>query len=133
MIDPMRQINIDNSGGGQGLNGVMFNWKDGTDVRRGTHYLLPHPNNSETSPQVEAFLKTTGAYQLLAEDLCQSLLPCYFRNVHQLLPIIDAQTFLQAYNQSKYAGISLLLLWSIFFRKRKCKAQRIYLGVIKLT
>lgn len=106
---------IDDSGGGQGLNGFMFDFNDGGDVRRDTHYLLPHPTSSEMSPQQEAFLKSTGAYQLPAEDICSSLLRCYFRNVHQLLPIIDAQMLLQRYHQNGCGSISLLLLWSIFF------------------
>ena len=115
---------IDDLGGEQGLNGFMFDLNDGTDVRRGTHYLLPHPNSSEMPPQEEAFLEKAGAYQLPAEHICNALLRCYFRNVHQLLPIIDAQTFLQEYGQNRFANTSLLLLWSIFFASSNVRHKR---------
>ncbi|KAF9885366.1 hypothetical protein FE257_012983 [Aspergillus nanangensis] len=102
-------------GGGQGLHGFMFDLHHGTDVRRGTHYLLPQPSSSKMSPHEDAFLKQAGTFQLPAQDICISLLRCYFGNVHQLLPIIDVQAFLQQYHQQGPESISLLLLWSIFF------------------
>ncbi|KAL3441400.1 fungal-specific transcription factor domain-containing protein [Aspergillus insuetus] len=102
-------------GGGQGLDGVFFDFDDGTCARTSTHFLIPPATSSKLLPQETAFIQSIGAFELPNGDVCKALLRCYFRNVHQLLPIIDARALLEEYHENEYANISLLLIWSIFF------------------
>lgn len=106
---------LTNSGGRQGLGGFMFDICEGPVAPRNTHYLLPLSKNTRIPPEDEAYLKNLGAFNLPEKDICNALLRCYLRNVHQLLPIIDLGAFLTEYLEHGPEEMSLLLLWSVLF------------------
>ena len=93
----------------------MFDICDGPATPRNTHFLLPLPKGTTISPEEKSYLNSLGAFDLPDNDVCSSLIRCYFRNVHQLLPVIDAQEFLANYLGPDSDNMSLLLIWSIFF------------------
>ncbi|KAI5460766.1 fungal-specific transcription factor domain-containing protein [Mariannaea sp. PMI_226] len=93
----------------------MFDICEGPSTPRNTHYLLPLSRRTAVPPEEKSYLNSLGALDLPDKDVCSSLLRCYFRNVHQLLPIIDTQEVLANYLGPGPENMSLLLLWSIFF------------------
>jgi hypothetical protein len=93
----------------------MFEICEGPESTRNTHYLLPLSKRVAVPPEEEAYLHSLGSLDLPDRDVCSSLIRCYFRNVHQLLPVIDAQELLANYLGPGPENMSLLLLWSIFF------------------
>lgn len=78
---------------------------------KGQHYAVPaHSYRAKRTYRRQSL----PARQLPAPHIQQELLRCFFRYVWPLLPVIDLQTFLNAYIYEP-ANVSDLLLWSIFF------------------
>jgi hypothetical protein len=81
---------------------------------QGGHFLVPEPVINSQQPEDLAFLWAKGSFSILADEVCDTLLQCYFRYIHPFLPIINARSFLNQYANGGPRRISSLLLWSMF-------------------
>lgn len=61
-----------------------------------------------------AYAEAKGCYSLPSQQVCESLIYCYFHYVHTTLPVVDVTDFLEHYHERGFQNASLLLLWSIF-------------------
>jgi hypothetical protein len=98
------------TGDKQGLGGFIFETCNDIDISPGTHVLLGTPPRRD-----RVGIRPTGSQDLPSKEVCFQLIQCYFRHVHQLMPIIDAAEFLETFCTEGCEGINLLLLWSMFF------------------
>lgn len=78
------------------------------------HYLVPRASKKTKKSEDLSYLRIKGAFSTPSKELCDALICTYFRHVHPLLPIIDAQSFLDQYLRHGCQNINLLLLWSMF-------------------
>jgi len=107
--------NLTWTGDKQGLGGFVFDICNPGDSQRGTHYLVPRASTKVRRPEDLAYLRIKGAFSMPSGEVCDELVRCYFHHVHQFLPIINAQSFLEQYVRHGCQNVSLLLLWSMFF------------------
>ncbi|KAH8800627.1 fungal-specific transcription factor domain-containing protein [Xylogone sp. PMI_703] len=87
---------------------------NGGSSSRGSHFLVPKAVINSQQPEDLAYLWAKGAFSIPSEEVCGSLLQCYFRHVHPFLPIIDVTNFINQYDNGGPRRISALLLWSMF-------------------
>lgn len=76
-------------------------------------YLLPRQADISWKPHELEYLRHQGAFAALPDEVCDSLVRCYFHHVHFFLPIVDAASFLTEYENNGRQNISLLLFWSM--------------------
>ncbi|CEJ83047.1 hypothetical protein VHEMI03079 [[Torrubiella] hemipterigena] len=97
---------------------------DGRGPRLSVYHLChpqspdkPSPAHTKTvsthKPHELEYLRLSGAFTLLPEDLYADLIRTYFHHVHFSLPIIDAARFLTEFHSNGTRNISPLLLWSM--------------------
>lgn len=81
------------------------------DARPFQHLRATH---AERKPYEIEYMRHTGAFQPLRQDVCDDLVRCYFEHVHFFLPVVNAPEFLNEYEQSGCQQVSPLLCWSMF-------------------
>ncbi|KAK5700337.1 hypothetical protein LTR17_023012 [Elasticomyces elasticus] len=84
-------------------------------TQRGSHYLVPRTSKKTKGSEDLSYLRSKGAFSLPSKELPDELICLYFRHVHPLVPIVDAQSFLHQYLEHGTQDVNLLLLWSMFF------------------
>lgn len=78
------------------------------------HFNVPRAPGELLKPEDLHYLKIKGCFSLPDDDICDSIIQCYFRFFHPGFPIIDATSFSDAYVAGGIKAINLLLVWSIF-------------------
>lgn len=78
------------------------------------HYLVPEPKRRQLSPEELACLQAKGAFSTESDELRNELLALFFDYVYPILPIVDPYEFYRRYDAGGTAGISPLLLQSMF-------------------
>jgi hypothetical protein len=81
---------------------------------RGKHYLIPRSTVKALSPEDLRYLKAKGVFSLPEENICESLLRCFFHHVHPNTPVVDVKSVLGYYLDGGAKKVNLLLLWSMF-------------------
>lgn len=90
-------------------------------------YHLCHPQTPDTpspapakkktasahQPHELEYLRISGAFTPLPDDVYADLIRTYFHHVHFSLPIINAASFLTEFHSHGTRNISPLLLWSM--------------------
>ena len=91
--------------------------------QRDSYYLVPRTSKKTKNSEDLSYLRSKGAFSVPSEELCDELICSYFRHVHPLVPIVDAQSFLHQYLEHGYQNVNLLLLWSMFFAAANVSIQ----------
>ncbi|KAL4910973.1 hypothetical protein BDW74DRAFT_172427 [Aspergillus multicolor] len=79
------------------------------------HLLIPSRVPTSLSDQDRHYLASKGVFNLPSSDTCQCLLQAYFRHVHTIMPIIEADQILHLFQTGRLHEYNLLLVWSVFF------------------
>lgn len=61
------------------------------------------------------YLASKGVFTLPGKEACDSLIRAYFRHVHPIMPIIEADQLLGAVAAGRLGDYNVLLMWSVFF------------------
>lgn len=84
------------------------------------HLLLPMHMpaaslSDSLSDQDRQYLASKGVFTLPGKEACDSLIRAYFRHVHPIMPIIEADGLLGAVAAGRFEDYNVLLVWSVFF------------------
>ncbi|KAL4754157.1 hypothetical protein BDW72DRAFT_148268 [Aspergillus terricola var. indicus] len=79
------------------------------------HLFIPSRNSTSLSEEDRNYLASKGVFDLPSSDACQCLLQAYFRHVHTIMPIIEADQILHFFQARRLQEYNLLLVWSVFF------------------
>ncbi|KAL4765938.1 Zn(II)2Cys6 transcription factor [Aspergillus foveolatus] len=79
------------------------------------HLFIPSRNSTSLSEEDRNYLASKGVLNLPSSDACQCLLQAYFRHVHTIMPIIEADQILHFFQAGRLEQYNLLLVWSVFF------------------
>ncbi|PWY88639.1 hypothetical protein BO94DRAFT_515460 [Aspergillus sclerotioniger CBS 115572] len=79
------------------------------------HLLIPSHAPTSLSEEDRAYLTSKGVFSLPGEEACNSLLQAYFRHVHPIMPVIEADHILHFFHIGRLCEYNLLLVWSVFF------------------
>ncbi|KAL4740641.1 fungal-specific transcription factor domain-containing protein [Aspergillus similis] len=79
------------------------------------HLFIPSRNSTSLSEEDRNYLASKGVFDLPSSDACQCLLQAYFRHVHTIMPIIEADHILHFFQAGRLQEYNLLLVWSVFF------------------
>lgn len=82
---------------------------------KGLHHPVPvtTPRSRMDGESVSPGLSIATPF--LSKETSSELIRCFFHYVHPVLPILDAATFLHAYEFEWQRTIPDLLLWSVYF------------------
>ncbi|KAL5044010.1 hypothetical protein BDW71DRAFT_209616 [Aspergillus fruticulosus] len=79
------------------------------------HLFIPSRNSKSLSEEDRNYLASKGVFDLPSSDACQCLLQAYFRHVHTIMPIIEADQILHYFQTGRLQEYNLILVWSVFF------------------
>ncbi|KAL4998757.1 fungal-specific transcription factor domain-containing protein [Aspergillus recurvatus] len=79
------------------------------------HLFIPSRNSTSLSEEDRNYLASKGVFNLPSSDACQCLLQAYFRHVHTIMPIIEADQILHFFQGGRLQEYNLILVWSVFF------------------
>lgn len=79
------------------------------------HFLLPMHMPASLSDEDRRYLDSKGVFTLPGKEACYSLIRAYFRHVHPIMPIIEADRLLYAFRAGRLQDYNVLLVWSVFF------------------
>ncbi|OJJ84168.1 Zn(II)2Cys6 transcription factor [Aspergillus glaucus CBS 516.65] len=79
------------------------------------HLLLPMHMPASLSNEDKQYLANKGVFTLPGKEACDSLIRAYFRHVHPIMPIIEADQLLGAVAAGRLGDYNVLLVWSVFF------------------
>lgn len=79
------------------------------------HLFIPSRDSTSLSEEDRNYLASKGVLDLPSSDACQCLLQAYFRHVHTIMPIIEADQILHFFQAGRLQEYNLLLVWSVFF------------------
>ncbi|KAL4774361.1 fungal-specific transcription factor domain-containing protein [Aspergillus nidulans var. acristatus] len=79
------------------------------------HLFIPSRNSTSLSEEDRNYLASKGVLNLPSSDACQCLLQAYFRHVHTIMPIVEADQILRFFQAGRLQEYNLLLVWSVFF------------------
>ena len=79
------------------------------------HFLIPMHVSASLPDEDRMYLENKGVFTLPGKEACDSLIRAYFRHVHPIMPIIEADHLLNTLQNGKLKDYNVLLLWSIFF------------------
>lgn len=71
--------------------------------------------SSSLSSEDREYLASKGVFTLPGKEACDSLIRAYFRHVHPIMPIVEADGLLGAVAAGRLGGYNILLVWSVFF------------------
>ncbi|PYI32697.1 hypothetical protein BP00DRAFT_340861 [Aspergillus indologenus CBS 114.80] len=79
------------------------------------HFLIPSRATTSLSEEDRNYLASKGVFNLPSSEACHCLLQAYFRHVHTIMPIIEADQILHFFHAGRLHEFNLLLVWSVFF------------------
>ncbi|RAH70049.1 Zn(II)2Cys6 transcription factor [Aspergillus aculeatinus CBS 121060] len=79
------------------------------------HFLIPSRAATSLSAEDQNYLASKGVFNLPSSEACHCLLQAYFRHVHTIMPIIEADQILHFFHAGRLHEFNLLLVWSVFF------------------
>lgn len=79
------------------------------------HFLIPTRVTESLCEEDRNYLKSKGVFNLPSSEACEWLLQAYFRHVHPIVPIIEADQILYFFHAGRLHEYNLLLVWSVFF------------------
>ncbi|KAL4979726.1 fungal-specific transcription factor domain-containing protein [Aspergillus desertorum] len=79
------------------------------------HLFIRSRNSTSLSEEDRNYLASKGVFNLPSSDACQCLLQAYFRHVHTIMPIVEADQILHFFQAGRLQEYNLLLVWSVFF------------------
>ncbi|OJJ08292.1 hypothetical protein ASPVEDRAFT_143719 [Aspergillus versicolor CBS 583.65] len=79
------------------------------------HLLIPTRVTESLCEEDRNYLKSKGVFNLPSSEACECLLQAYFRHVHPIVPIIEADQILYFFHAGRLHEYNLLLVWSVFF------------------
>ncbi|RAL13070.1 Zn(II)2Cys6 transcription factor [Aspergillus homomorphus CBS 101889] len=79
------------------------------------HFLIPSRASTSLSEEDRNYLASKGVFNLPSSEACHCLLQAYFRHVHPIMPIIEADQILHFFHAGRLHEYNLLLVWSVFF------------------
>ncbi|RAK71132.1 Zn(II)2Cys6 transcription factor [Aspergillus fijiensis CBS 313.89] len=79
------------------------------------HFLIPSRAATTLSAEDQNYLASKGVFNLPSSEACHCLLQAYFRHVHTIMPIIEADQILHFFHAGRLHEFNLLLVWSVFF------------------
>lgn len=79
------------------------------------HLLLPMHMPASLSDQDRQYLASKGVFTLPGKEACDSMIRAYFRHVHPIMPIVEADGLLNAVAKGRLGDYNVLLVWSVFF------------------
>ena len=71
--------------------------------------------SASLSDEDRMYLENKGVFTLPGKEAYDSLIRAYFRHVHPIMPIIEADHLLNTLQNGQLKDYNALLLWSIFF------------------
>jgi Fungal specific transcription factor domain len=115
---PNESINAETAplfiGDQQGIGMLLEITHPPTSNQKQQHFMIPRLASKVLAREDLEYLKAKGCFSLPSTEICTALVDAYFKFVHFLFPIIDAQEFLGRYESHGVQQINLLLLWSMF-------------------
>lgn len=78
------------------------------------HLFLRKAKSSSLGDEELNYLQKKGVFAFPKTSVCDALVRLYFHHVHPFFPIINAKTFLVAFEEGQYERIGIHLLWSVF-------------------
>jgi hypothetical protein len=97
----------------RGLALVLEICETGHQDRSG-HILVPDGKTKLLAPEDLDYLRLKGAFSLPEKYVCDQLIRTYFHYVHPFCPIIEAKSFLPAYEKGETDKFGIHLLWCMF-------------------
>ncbi|KAJ0421225.1 fungal-specific transcription factor domain-containing protein [Aspergillus carlsbadensis] len=79
------------------------------------HLLIPSSVSTPLCEEDRAYLASKGVFNLPSHEACECLLQAYFRHVHTIVPVIEADKILEFFHAGRLHEYKLLLVWSVFF------------------
>lgn len=99
------------------------------------HLLIRTHIPASLADEDRQYLGSKGVFTLPGMEVCENLIRAYFRHVHPIMPIVEADQLLNALQFGRLQDYNILLLWSVFFvavnvlaRLENLSALRIYKG-----
>ncbi|PYH99433.1 hypothetical protein BO71DRAFT_314053, partial [Aspergillus ellipticus CBS 707.79] len=78
------------------------------------HFLIPSRVSTPLLEEDRNYLASKGVFNLPGIEACDSLLRAYFRHVHPIMPVIEADQILNFFHTGRLHEYNLLLVWSVF-------------------